>query len=309
MHFRSAFENSSPWLQVFWLIAAVVLAFLFVFVGGYLLGCAFFSLSPSSLVWAMGDVSDPQRVAILKYMQVVQTLGLFVCPPFLLAWLYSPHPMEYLRLSPRPDGRSLLWGALALICILFPSNYLAGLNAQWTLPDALHGVEQWMRSMEDQLQELNDLFLQVSSFQGLLANIFVVAVMAAVGEELFFRGILQPLMIRISGSVFRGVLLTSLLFAAIHLQFFGFVPRMIMGMFMGYLLVWSRSLWVPILAHFINNLLGVVLAYGMFNGWLPSDSETIWTDTRFWPLWVGGAILTGFFLWRLKSSRFQIGSA
>lgn len=306
MFLRSAFEHSSSWLQVFWLIAAIVLAFLFVFVGGFFLGGLVFNLSPSGLVWAMGDVSYPQRVQILKYMQVIQTLGLFVCPPLLLAWLYSPRPLEYLKLRPCPDSRSLLWAFLAVTCILPPVNYLASLNAQMSLPDALHGIEQWMRSMEDKGEELNMLFLQVSTLKGLLINILIVGVLAAVGEELFFRGIIQPLMIRITGKVFWGVLIASLIFSAFHLQFFGFFPRLIMGMFMGYLLVWTGSLWVPIFAHFVNNLLGVVLAYGMFNGWLPADSEIIWTDVRFWPLWVGGAVLTGMFLWRLsiRNSRF-----
>jgi archaellum biogenesis protein FlaJ (TadC family) len=101
---RDAFQNSSPWMQLFFMIASVVLVFLLFFSGGLLLGGVIFSMSPADLVWVMGDVSDPGRGPVLKYFQVVQTFGLFVGPSLLLAWLYSSRPLAYLRLAPLPPA-------------------------------------------------------------------------------------------------------------------------------------------------------------------------------------------------------------
>jgi len=299
---RDAFQNSSPWMQLFFMIATVVLVFLLFFSGGLLLGGVIFSMSPADLVWVMGDVSDPGRGPVLKYFQVVQTFGLFVEPSLLLAWLYSSRPLAYLRLAPLPPARVWLWSSLAVIFLIPPANYLASLNETWSLPDAWSGVEQWMREAEDRGNQIQQLFMQDTSLAGLLGNILVVAVLGAIGEELFFRSIMQSLMVRVFRKVFPGVLLASVVFAAVHFQFFGFAPRLVMGMFLGYLLVWTGSLWAPVMAHFVNNLGGVLLGFALIRGWIPQDAEMIWSDHKLWPLWGACTLLSVFCMWQLKKN-------
>ena len=98
----------------------------------------------------------------------------------------------------------------------------------------------------------------------------MVGALTGIGEELTFRGIIQSLVTEKSNNHHIAIWVTAILFSAIHLQFFGFFPRMLLGAFFGYLLVWSGSIWLPIYAHFLNNSMAVVAAY-MLNINLTTD--------------------------------------
>jgi membrane protease YdiL (CAAX protease family) len=111
----------------------------------------------------------------------------------------------------------------------------------------------------------------------LLLNLFVVAILPAIGEELIFRGAFQKLFSQLFKNKHIGIWLAAALFSAIHLQFYGFIPRMLLGAIFGYLLYWSGSLWVPIWAHFVNNAMGVTLSYLSQKGIVSEDIENIGT--------------------------------
>jgi membrane protease YdiL (CAAX protease family) len=99
----------------------------------------------------------------------------------------------------------------------------------------------------------------------LFVTIFVLAVIPAISEEMIFRGVLQQIVCRIFRSGHAGIWITAIFFSAIHLQFFGFIPRLILGLSFGYLFFWSRNLWLPVIAHFINNSVPVLMSY--YVGW------------------------------------------
>jgi membrane protease YdiL (CAAX protease family) len=102
----------------------------------------------------------------------------------------------------------------------------------------------------------------------------MIAVLPAVGEELLFRGVIQKLFSKITRSHHWGIWISAILFSALHLQFYGFIPRLLLGAMFGYLLVWSGSLWLPILAHFINNAAAVTALFMIDHGYLnPSIEE------------------------------------
>jgi membrane protease YdiL (CAAX protease family) len=102
--------------------------------------------------------------------------------------------------------------------------------------------------------------LDVDSVGGLLVNIGLIAIVPAVGEELFFRGIIQQVL-QTNLKSHAAVWITAIIFSTIHFQFFGFIPRVLMGAFLGYLLVWTKNMWVPIIAHFANNAVAVLFYY------------------------------------------------
>ena len=112
-----------------------------------------------------------------------------------------------------------------------------------------------MKQMEQQAETLTLRFLQVKSFGALLINLFVMALLPAIGEELTFRGLLLRRVTHVT------IWAVAILFAAIHLQFYGFVPRMLMGAMFGYVFVWTGSLWVPVIMHFVNNGMAVIAYY------------------------------------------------
>ena len=220
------------------------------------------------------------NIVVMKWLQLVQTAFTFVLPAFLLAYFVG-QGVTYLKFT---SIRSpFIWFAVILLMPLaLPAvNWLKSLNDLVVLPHFMSGVELWMQQMEHQSEVLTDKFLSVSSYSGLALNLLVMAAIPALGEELFFRGILQTVL----GEKFNrhlAVWITAFIFSAIHLQFYGFLPRFLLGAALGYLFLFSGSIWASIVAHFINNALAVVLFFLTFNGYLTFDMDALGTQNTWW---------------------------
>lgn len=211
-------------------------------------------------------------------MQLIQSILLFVVPPFILAFLWSDAPAKYLKISASSKPTDYLLVVALMLCAIPFINLLAYLNQQIILPDQFQALEQWMRSTEKEMEELTYKLLQVNTIKDLIFNLFLIAVLAGLGEELFFRGIIQRILSeRLSPAL--AIWITAFVFSAIHMQFYGFIPRLLLGAMLGYLLYWSDDLWMPILAHTINNGVAVVYYYLTFNGYKVIDIETVGTGT------------------------------
>jgi membrane protease YdiL (CAAX protease family) len=233
-----------------------------------------------------GDMNDMSNV---KVMQLIQSFGLFVIPPFVMASLWSNNAFEFLRLKSTLRWTTVLY-VVAFMLVAIPFiNMLSWLNQQIVLPASLSEIEKMMQSSEAQIAILTEKMLNVHSLDALLFNVFLVAVVPALGEELFFRGTIQRLLSDWKGALFA-IWITAFVFSAIHMQFYGFLPRMLLGAFLGYLLLWSGSLWLPIIAHFVNNSVAVVFYYLKFNGVKVIDVETIGTDDTLWLGIVSGIV-------------------
>ena len=220
------------------------------------------------------------NMVVMKWLQLIQTAFTFVLPAFLLAHFVG-QGVSYLKFT--PIRSSLMWfGVILLMPLALPAvNWLKSLNDMVVLPHFMSGVELWMQQMEHQSEVLTDKFLSVSSYSGLALNLLVMAAIPALGEELFFRGILQTVL----GEKFNrhlAVWITAFIFSAIHLQFYGFLPRFLLGAALGYLFLFSGSIWASIVAHFINNALAVVLFFLTFNGYLTFDMDALGTQNTWW---------------------------
>ncbi len=135
------------------------------------------------------------------------------------------------------------------------------LNKSMKLPDFLRDLETWMLLKEQEMAEMTRQLLRMDTITVLLINILMLAVIPAIGEEFIFRGCLQKIFGLWTGNKHIAIWLTAFIFSAIHVQFYGFIPRMLLGALFGYLLVWSNTIWIPVLTHFINNAVAVVTAY------------------------------------------------
>jgi membrane protease YdiL (CAAX protease family) len=218
--------------------------------------------------------SDPALLPMLKYLQIVNTLGLFVFPPLIFAFLVSKKPWQYLSLHRNPALVSTLT-AIAVIVVILPFlHWVADINEMMTLPEWMSGIENWMKRSEEQAKELTDLFLNTGSISGLMVNMLMIAILPAIGEELLFRGVLLRLFRELTKNVHLAVIISAILFSALHLQFYGFLPRFILGLFLGYLFVWTRSIWVPILVHFFNNGIAVFAAWMYSRGSIKTDASS-----------------------------------
>ncbi len=165
--------------------------------------------------------------------------------------------------NPRPLGAAW-WPAAAggLIIVLVPAlSVVASWNAGARFPAWAAGFELWARAKEDELIVLTKFLTNFPDLLHLLVALLVVAVVPAVAEELVFRGVVQRNLVRWTGSRTVGVWLAAAIFSAVHFQFFGFVPRLLLGLLLGYLYEWSGNILLPMAAHFTNNALQLVLLY------------------------------------------------
>jgi len=195
----------------------------------------------------------------LRDMQFLSQIGGFVFPALLVAYLNSENYKDYLYLNTPFKGSIVFWAMLSMILVQPFLNLITQWNQQMVLPDFMKSVEDYIKSMEDNATKLTEAMLQTKNIPTIIFNILIVAVFAAIGEEFLFRGALQ----RIFGQMIRNkhivIWSVAFIFSFIHFQFYGFVPRLLLGAYFGYLLDFSKNLWIPILAHFTNNFLGVML--------------------------------------------------
>lgn len=229
----------------------------------------------------MGDDSaaintgDPRTVLILKLSQVFGVLLIFILPALLVSTLWTKQRIHYSGLTTRPAMLTLVMAGLCIIAALPLINWLSELNQQMQLPASMKGLEAWMKSSEEKAGVLTEVMTKGTSVSDLLLNLFVIAFMAALSEELFFRGLLQKVAIECFKNRHAGIWFSAILFSAFHMQFYGFLPRMLMGAYLGYLFLWSGSLWPGILAHFLNNGTAVFLVWLANRGTISTDADTI----------------------------------
>ena len=217
------------------------------------------------LVW-QACTGGAQTTAGLKWLQLLQTVGTFLLPPVLCAWLWDEHhrPFAWLKMNKGADRWVFVWAVVVMVCAIPAINLLADLNSRIELPESLASIEQMMKQWEENAASLTERFLKADSIGGLFANLGLLALLPALAEELSFRGTLQQLLAddkQPSVKIHAAIWITAFVFSAIHMQFYGFIPRMLMGAMFGYVFVWTGSLWVPVVMHFTNNGVAVIAYY------------------------------------------------
>jgi uncharacterized protein len=143
----------------------------------------------------------------------------------------------------------------------------------------MSSVEIWMQDSEKQANQVTEAFLSTSSLITVFSNIVMIAILPALGEELLFRGIVQQLIKKIAGNAHAAIWISAAIFSALHMQFFGFLPRMVLGAMFGYMLEWSGTLWLPIIAHFVNNATAVIAYYLMQKGLIGNGIDKTGTSS------------------------------
>lgn len=195
-----------------------------------------------------------------SYFSVIGgSVGTFLLPALILQKLESNN--VYFPSDQQKTGLFMLLSVLFLVAFMPMMEFIGEMNLKMHLPQSMADLESWMRVQEDNMAELTRSMVMVDSWGLLFLNLFTVAVVPAIAEEYYFRGSLMNIVQRITKNTHLTIWLTAIIFSAIHVQFFGFFPRMLLGAFFGYMLVWTNNIWVPILAHFINNGTVVVMAF------------------------------------------------
>lgn len=275
MSFKAIWVNNTPYSKFLISVGIILLSAVFFTLLSTVFASIFFGVDATQLASLMNNLDNPFNIKVLKMVQTVSAIGTFIVPPFILAWLFHHKPFSYLSIDKNPTlGQGLLITSLFLIAVPF-INYLGELNSHFHLPAALKAMEDWMKASEEQAARITEAFLIMNSPGDVVVNIFMVALIPAIGEELLFRGIIQNIFSRWLKNHHAAVWLTAILFSAMHMQFYGFIPRLMLGVMLGYLLVWSGNLWWPIIAHFINNAAAVIFTYLYQNKFSTLDPDQI----------------------------------
>jgi len=299
MRLLLSFKELSPGTQIFLLILLILLCGIMSLAIAYLVSMAIWG---REVLLSTGDLAD-MDLNFMRLSQIVNQIGFFVIPPLLLARLTENAPRQFLGFR-KPNIRHIL----VTILLMAVAGPFIGAMIEWneslSLPDWLSGIEQWMRNSEDVANRLTEKFLAITGLSGLAINILMIGILPAIGEELLFRSTFIGILRKKFKGIHLPVILSAVIFSALHMQFFGFFPRLALGLAFGYLFVWSGSIWIPVLAHFINNATVVVASYLFAKGYITTGADDLGkSDSTF--LILASTMAVVFLLYSVYRTRFK----
>jgi len=223
------------------------------------------------------DLSSSLSINIMKFVQFFNALGTFITPILIYGYIID-FDFNFKTSINRQS-------ALIVIAIMILVTPIVSFLLEW---NTLINFPEWMLKYDMNSEDIVLAFLNMNSYWDLFFNIIVMAIIPAFGEELLFRGLLQKSLFKKIGEIHISIFITALLFSAIHLHLDGLLPRFFLGIILGYLFYWSQSLWIPIIAHFINNAMAIIFSYPFFKSFntlqqfgFSSANQT--TNTSFLP--------------------------
>lgn len=236
----------------------------------------------------------------LRLATVIQDCVIFILPSLITAVLISSLPANFLKIESAPSMKLLILAVTAMMVSIPLMNWIVMMNDSLVFPESLSGLENWMRLHENEARASVKILLGDGSVSSLIIDLLIVGILAGLSEEILFRGTLQQLFLSSGLNIHLSIWITAIIFSAIHMQFFGFVPRLLLGAYFGYLLWWSRSLWLPVIIHAFNNSIVVYSTWksgGISEGGGGSSIDQWGLDSPM--LILASAILTVFIIFRL----------
>jgi uncharacterized protein len=281
---------------LFTVVTGTILFWIFVWCGSLIFG-----ISAADMTVIPDQGAGERQIAILRFVQVSQQAGLFLIPSLLLAFLLRHGKESFLKIDQVPGAFSLILTVALAIFIIPVISWTGILNSHMDLPDWLSWLEGPMREKEDRASDIMGFLLGSDTIRAVTVNLLTLAVVPAFAEELLFRGVFQQLLIKVFRSSHAGIWITAILFSAVHFQFYGFLPRMILGLMFGYLFLWTGSLWSAIIPHFINNAIPVIMTF--LSGRVSAISQTDLQGSIFPYLHLIISSLIIYYLWHSSHRR------
>lgn len=234
-----------------------------------LLGSFFFFLCIFSLLSSIIMPRVTNMVTAMRVLTLFQSIFLFIAPALITAITSTRLPARMLCIEHAP--RVLPIGLILVILVgaIPVMNYIIEWNANIHLPASLHSLEEQIKAMEQAATDATNLLVTGDGYGTLIVAILIVGVMAGLSEELFFRGALQRILGSTSLGTTGAVWVAAFIFSFMHFQFYGFIPRVILGLFFGYILIWGNNLWYCVIAHAANNIMAVTVT------WFNARSEEV----------------------------------
>ena len=292
------FSRFHPFGQLSLLLAFVIAGYCIFSFFMLLFGMTFLKEADLGEIFSLSSDSPGNFLSFLKWMQGFVQVGIMLIPALIFAYFYGKKPFKMLKIN-KTNPSWAIWIAIVIPFIVLP---LVGVLAEWNnamkFPAFLASLEQYLRNMETSAAEMTKIFLHAETVQGLLLNILIIAIIPAISEEFLFRGVLQNIFKQWFRNIHWAVIVTALVFSAVHGQFFGFLPRFVLGLMLGYLFVMTRSIWAPTIAHFVNNGTATIVAFLQSQGVIETSAEEFGTmkNAEMWGLISAAATVAIFYL-------------
>ena len=272
------FQDLKPFGKLVMTFFLMGSCYLVIFILTILVAIPVFGMTLSEIIEMFRTGDFARHINLVSFFQITYSAGLFLIPALLAGFLFYGNSLEYLSAKKMPVPLTMILSVLVVLGAVPLINFLAEFNMNLSLPEKLSGLEERIRETEAEAEELMNLFLSDTTISRFLINLFMIAVVPAIGEEFFFRGIMQRIFTEWFRNRHVGIIIAAILFSFMHFQFLGFIPRILLGILFGYMLVWTGSIWVPVLAHFVNNAIAVTF-YFLFNrGLISEELDTIGSD-------------------------------
>lgn len=238
------------------------------------------------------DPALPKVLGYLKLTQFLYTLVVYLLPPALFAYLADPKPAEWLHLQKSPTIIPAVLAILVMLAGLPLVGFTSDWNHTWHLSESA-------KQMEEQAEVLTRVLLNMPDVATLLINLVLIAIIPAIAEEFFFRGVMQRLLLQmLHRAPWVAIIITAVIFSAIHMEWLDFIPRVILGFLLGALYYLSGNLWLPIIGHFLNNGMQVVMVYLYQAKFIQEDPMK--SETTAWYSAALSLIITVALLWYLR---------
>ena len=295
-------EENSPYYQ---LLIIAGYALLGLFTGTLLSIAVLIGLYGTGVLSNAAALSggDPAFATGLQIAQLLTTVFTFIVPSILFAATEKTKVSRFYNFR-KPTAALFLIVFIFMICTIPLMEWIALINQKMTLPGFLKPVEAWMREKEDAAMKMTYLLLRIRNAGDFLVDLGLIALLPGVAEELLFRGALQRSFYRMYKNPHVAIWISAFIFSAIHVQFFGFFPRMILGAAFGYIYFWTGSLWYTMFAHFLNNAFSVCQAWYLQAHHIPLEQSD--NSSNFpWYGYVISLILSIFLLKYIKDKTTQ----
>lgn len=268
----------------------------------FLLGGTLLSQFTGISIMQMGDTArwdynNPNTLVMVRGMMLLQFVGLFLVPSLLFAYFSDPYPKDYIGLKNPVSPWYWIVGILAMMLAIPLVEYLGLLNRNFPF-----GVQTRLliEKMEAEAARTLQFVLGRHTTSDLALNLVFIAAFAGLGEELFFRGIIQRLLIKSTRSPWLGILLAAFAFSFFHFQFYGFLPRLFLGVLLGAVYWYSGSLWTAILAHFLYDAVIIVVLH--FHPQYADSSGFLNPQQLPWLALASAVLVTACILWMKRAS-------
>ncbi len=270
MQFKAILANREPYRKFLILVGISLILAVISSTIGLLVAQLITGISIFGNASALSNLNNPEVILALKITQLFSAIGTFLLPPLIAAYLFSDNVADYIGAAKKISVLQIILAIILLICIQPFVNWMSMVNQGIKMPD---WIENMLNSPGGSAQKIGEALMKGNGMMELLLSLVIISIIPAISEELIFRGVIQKLFIDLSRNKHFGIILTAILFSAMHMDIAGFLPRFALGAILGYMYLWSGSIYLSIVAHFTNNLLAFLMELGQKNNMLSFNPD------------------------------------